>query len=204
MSTDWYRNITWDETIEAAFNRKLDRSRLKEQYLRVQASTLAKTYPEVSLKLLERYFEEPDDSYHAQAHVDRATAFLALGRIDEAVEAYEAAIAREKKFPQLETQAHLELPFTIAVRQIRARYDRASEILDQYQARNLFPIDYFKWHAAKALIAADNEQPDEAARHAAEALQQAERVHSGFDSHPLAGLVKDRFDDLKETLKGIR
>jgi tetratricopeptide (TPR) repeat protein len=203
MSTDWFRNITWDDSIEAAFNKKLSRSKLKEQYLRVQASTLAKTYPEVSLKLLERYFELPDDSYHAQAYVDRASACLALERVGEAVEAYEAAIASEQKRPQLETQVHLELPFTIAVRQLCERYDRALEVLDKYRERLLFPVDYFQWHAAKALIAADQEQPDLAGKHAAEALRQAERAHSGFDSHPTAGLVKNRFDDVKESLRAF-
>lgn len=203
MSTDWYRNITWDDSIEAAFDRKLSRSKLKEQYLRVQASTLAKTYPEVSLKLLERYFELPDKSYHAQAYVDRATACLALGRVDEAIEAYEAAIAREEKFPELATQAHLELPFTIAVRRVREQYDRALEALEKYSERMLFPVDFFKWHAAKAIIAADQEQPDRAGKQAAEALRQAKRTFSGFESHPTSGLVKNRFNDLKEALRAL-
>jgi tetratricopeptide (TPR) repeat protein len=203
MSTDWFRNITWDESIEAAFNRKLSRTKLKENYLRVQASTLAKTHPEVSLKLLDRYFELPDQAHRAQAYVDRATACLALGRADDAVAAYEAAIEREKKRPELETQAHLDLPFTIATRKMRERYDQALELLDQYEERILFPVDYFKRHAVRALIAADQEQPDQAARHAREALTQAERTHSGFDSHPTAGLVKDRFDDLKATLQAL-
>jgi len=203
MSTDWYRNITWDDSIEAAFNRKLSRSKLKEQYLRVQASTLAKTHPEVSLKLLERYFEMPDESYHAQAYVDRATACLALGRVDEAIEAYEAAIAREEKFPELATQAHLELPFTIAVGRVREQYDRALEALDKYSERMLFPVDFFKWHAAKAIVAADQDQPDRASKQAAEALRQAERTFSGFESHPTSGLVKNRFNELKEALRAL-
>jgi hypothetical protein len=40
-SDDWYRNQTWSEDIEAAFNAKLARSRSqKAQYLRIQGSIL--------------------------------------------------------------------------------------------------------------------------------------------------------------------
>jgi len=203
MSTDWFRNITWDDSIEAAFNKKLSRSKLKENCLRVQASTLAKTYPEASLKLLEQYFELPNNAEHSQAYVDRATACLALGRIVQAVEAYEAAVASEEKRPELQTQAHLELPFTIASHKIDERYDRALEVLEKYQERNLFPVDFFKWHAAWALIAAAQGNADLSGKHAAEALRQAERAHSGFDSHPTSGLVTNRFDDVRESLRAL-
>ncbi len=107
MSTDWFRNAEWNDSIERAFHEKLRRARRKEQYLRIQASTLAHSYPEVALKLLDRYFELPDDFDHAQAHVDRATALLALGRVADAITAYEAALAREAVFPNLQTQAIL-------------------------------------------------------------------------------------------------
>ena len=74
MTTDWFRNTTWNKSVERAFDEKLRRAKRKEQYLRIQACTLARSYPEVALKLLDRYFELPDDFDHAQAHVDRATA----------------------------------------------------------------------------------------------------------------------------------
>jgi tetratricopeptide (TPR) repeat protein len=203
MSTDWFRNIEWNDEIESAFNRKLSRSKMQEQCIRVQASTLAKSHPEVSLKLLDRYFDMPDDFYHAQAYCDKATALLALGRIDEAVESYDAAIAREEEFPQLQTQAHLELPFTVAVGKLSAQYPRALEVLGKYEDRLLFPVDYFKWHTAHALIAADQDQPESAIDHAREALAAADRKHSGFDSHPKAGLVAGRFGEVKVTLKEL-
>ena len=52
-SVDWFRNTDWDEEIESRFNEKLKRTRLKAQFLRIQASTLSKRHPEVSLKLLD-------------------------------------------------------------------------------------------------------------------------------------------------------
>src|SRR5512142_736381 len=99
MSAAWFRNTIWNDVIERNFNEKLHRARRKEQYLRIQACILARSYPEIALKLLEQYFSLKDDFDHAQAYVDRATALLALGRISEAIESYDAALSREAKFP---------------------------------------------------------------------------------------------------------
>src|SRR5688500_13421369 len=111
MVTDWFRNTTWNESVERAFDEKLRSAKRKEQYLRIQASTLARSHPDVALKLLDRYFELTDNFDHAQAHVDRATALLALGRVSDAIASYEAALAREAAFPKLQTQAYLDLPY---------------------------------------------------------------------------------------------
>jgi len=56
MSADWFRNTTWDDAIEQAFDEKLRRARKKEQYLRLQAFIMDRSHPEVALKLLDRYF----------------------------------------------------------------------------------------------------------------------------------------------------
>lgn len=157
MSTDWFRNSTWDAVLEEAFEEKLRRARRKEQYLRIQACTLARSHPEVALKLLALYFELHDDFDHAQAHVDRATALLTLGRIEEALAAYEAALAREAVFPNLKTQAHLDLPYTVATHGVREQYRRALEVLSLNESRLMFPVDHFRWHVAHALIATDTE-----------------------------------------------
>jgi len=70
------------------------------------------------LRLLERYFASGEHFDMAQAHVDRATAYLSLGQVDSAVLAYEAALAREATHPNVQTQAYLELPFLIATRRL--------------------------------------------------------------------------------------
>ena len=199
MAADWFRNTEWNAAIESEFNRKLARARRKEQYLRIQASTLAKTQPEVALSLLDRYFELPDDFDHAQAHVDRATAYLTLTRIDDALDSYENALAREAKFPKLKTEAYLELPFQIAVRRLRARYARALEVLRDHESRLMFPVDHFRWHAAFALIEAHSGEGD-ARVHAEKALEAAARDKSGFRYHPSVGLVGDRYDEIIELL----
>jgi tetratricopeptide (TPR) repeat protein len=152
---DWFRNKTWDDTVERAFNAKLRRARGKGQYLRIQASTLATSHPLVALRLLDLYFALPEDFDHAQAHVDRATAYLALGRTRDAVDAYEAALAREAAFPKLQTQAYLNLPYLVATLGLKELYDRAVTLLDEHQNRLVFPVDHFRWNVSYALIASD-------------------------------------------------
>ena len=90
MGAEWFRNQTWDETIERGFNEKLRRARKKDQYLRIQA--------------------------------------LTLGRLDEAIGAYEAALAREIEFPNFRTPAYLDLPYLIATRNIRVRFAQAIQL----------------------------------------------------------------------------
>jgi hypothetical protein len=201
MSTDWFRNTTWNEAIQRGFNEKLHRARRKEQYLRIQACTLARSHPEVALKLLDQYFLLKDDFDHAQAHVDRATALLVLGRINEAIASYDAALAREVEFPNLQTQAYLDLPYLIATRGIRERYAYAMQLLEKHKARLMFPIDHFRWHAACALIAIGSHDPVAAKEHARRALDAAAHDHSGFRYHPAIGLVTDQYDGLVEELK---
>jgi tetratricopeptide (TPR) repeat protein len=193
-----------DEVVERSFNEKLHRARRKEQYLRIQACTLARSHPEVALGLLDQYFSLKDDFDHAQAHVDRATALLALGRIKEAIASYDAALTREVEFPNLLTQAYLDLPYLIATRGIRERYAYAMQLLANHKARLMFPADHFRWHAAWALIAAESHDSAAAKAHAQRALDAAALDHSGFRYHPEVGLVTDRYDGLVQDLKRYR
>ena len=49
---DWFRKRRWDDEVAAQFEAKLKRARRKGQYLRLQACTLAKSEPNVALRLL--------------------------------------------------------------------------------------------------------------------------------------------------------
>lgn len=178
------------DPIERKFNEKLPRERKKEQYLRIQACTLARSYPEVAPKLLDRYFELPDDFDNAQAHVDRARALLALGRMSGAIADYEAALARESEFPKLQTEAYLDLPFLIATRSLRDHNSRATELLHLHEARLKFPIDHFRWHAAHALIADATHKVDAASAHAQRALDASTPVSATTDRWTCHGSVR--------------
>ena len=204
MGADWFRNTTWNEAVEQSFNEKLHRAKRKEQYLRIQACTLARSHPEVALQLLDRYFASKDDFDRAQAYVDRATALLALGRVNEAIESYKAALAREAESPNLQTLAYLDLPFLIATRGIREKYDDAIHALEKYKTRLAslaFPADRFRWHAAYALISAERNDAANAKVHAQSALEAAALDHSGFRYHPTVGLVTKQYDEIVQKLK---
>jgi tetratricopeptide (TPR) repeat protein len=202
--TDWFRNTTWNAEIEKIFDEKLRRARRKEQYLRIQASTLARSHPEIALKLLDRYFRLPDDFDHAQAHVDRAEALLALDRLNEAIESYERALAREEAFPNLRTQAYLDLPYLIATREIEERFGRALDLLQTNEARLMFPVDRFRWYASWALIAASKGNRQLAKTNAKCALEAAAVDHSAFRYHASVGLVTAKYDDIIQKLEAYR
>jgi len=64
MATVWFRQETWDEGIEQDFLARLSRSRSqRDQYLVIQALTIAKTFPSVALRLADHYFETKKDNF---------------------------------------------------------------------------------------------------------------------------------------------
>ncbi|WP_457097224.1 hypothetical protein [Lysobacter sp. P5_B9] len=198
----WFRNADWNEAIAVAFDQKLKRARQKSQYLRIQACTLARSHPRVALELLDRYFALGDDFDHAQAHVDRATAYLALGDIDSAIQSYEAALERERAFPNLRTGASLDLPYQIALNGITNRFDQAIAMLSESEKRLMFPVDRFKHHTARAVILAKSD-PSAARVEAKAALEAAALDHSGFRYHPTVGLVSERHAQALLKLRGL-
>jgi len=203
MADDWFRNGDWNDGVARRFEEKLRRARRKEQYLRIQACILASTHPEVALALLDRYFSMSDKFDHAQAHVDRATALKALDRVEDAADAYEAALAREAEFPNLKTQAYLELPVLIAVEGLLSRFDRALVVLEQQADRRTFPVDHFMWHAAHALIMSSRGERAGAQPHAQSALEAASKDHSGFRHHPSVGLVTEEHRGLLKDIAAL-
>lgn len=202
-TNEWFRNDSWNEEVAALFELKLRRARRKEQYLRIQACTLAKSHPAIAHELLDRYFELPDNFDHAQAHVDRATAFLAEGKNREAMQAYEAALAREAAFPNLLTQAWIELPYLIASSEIHASYERAVEVLEQQKNRQMFPVDRFKWNAACALISSAQGEGATARQFAEAALSAAREGTSGLRYHPTIGLVSASQSEVEARLQRL-
>ncbi len=52
------------------------------------------------------------------------------------------------------------------------------ELFDKYRDRLMFPVDHFRWHAARALIGPENRDPVAAKAHAQRALQSAALDHA--------------------------
>ncbi len=199
---DWFRNEDWTSTIEQNFYVKLKRARRKAQYLCIQAHHLSRSHPEIALRLLNEYFALDDRFNHARAFSFQADAYLALGNIDLAIEAYEHGLAREKEFPNFRTQSWIELPYLIATRQIHAKYQRALELLNAPDTI-LFPVQKFKIYAAHALILAALGDHNIASDHAKEALREAGQRHSGLRYHSELGLVGSQYEVIAARLQQI-
>jgi tetratricopeptide (TPR) repeat protein len=205
VSPDWYRSATWSPAVARDFQARLRRAREanREQYLLIQAGTLQQAHPNAALDLLDQYFALPLTRPSPEAHVVRAKAFLALGRLHDAIESYEAALAREQEFPNILTQAYLDLPYSIAEHQVNSKYDRALEVLRDRESRPAFPIERFRWNAIHALIFAER-GPQHAARdYAQRALAVAADRDSGFRNHPSLGLVGDESADLVRRMRSL-
>ena len=202
-SEDWYRNQEWSEEIESKFFEKLKRARRKEQYLRIQACTIAKKAPDTALSLLNQYFNLNDDFDHAQAYCDMAAAYIAKGDIENAISSYRKALERESVFPKLKTDAYILYPLVIVENKLTNLYQSANEVLDEHQGRLMFPVDNFRWHAAKAIIAAEGGDNEEVANHVGKAFGAAQIKKSGFSYHQKLGLVGKEYSGLVNELRAI-
>jgi hypothetical protein len=201
---DWFRSSVWNPQIEEGFYAKLGRATKKKrpQYLCLQAYHLRQSHSLIALRLLAEYFALGDHLDDSRAHTFRADAHLTLGNIEQALEAYESALAREKQFPHAVTDARVELPFLIASRGIRSKYRRALTLLAD-PGTLLFPIQRFRHHASFALILADSNESDMARSHAVAALREAQTGNSGLRYHPELGLVADTDDQVRLRLSQI-
>jgi tetratricopeptide (TPR) repeat protein len=201
MARNWFRNTKWNDNVARHFYDKLQRARDKHQPLRIQATLLAQKRPAVALELLEQYFELPENFDRAQAYVDQAEALMTLKRFDEALESYERALECETAIPNITTQACLEFPLLIGWKGYTKKYNRALEVLDDYQDKPIFPREHFYWHAARALILGDRGDLRAAMDQAQLALDWAAREYSGFWKHPKLGLVGGQDRKLIRKLK---
>ena len=202
-SEDWYRNTQWNDEIEGQFMAKLRRARIKEQYLRIQASILAEIEPNVAITLLEKYFSLEDNFDYAQAYCDYAKAFLSLGEIQKALDSYTSALKREAEFPKLLTDAYILYPLTIVQHEIEELYTSANNVLEKNHHRLMFPVDHFKWHASKALIEHKAGNKVEASSHAEQALIAAKIETSGLSFHKKLGLVGKEYENMVNDLRAI-
>jgi tetratricopeptide (TPR) repeat protein len=199
--TSWFQNPVWSEAAEKHFREKLRRVRDKSQPLRIQASFLRRTYPEVSLRLLEEYFSLPDRCQDSVAGQHRAEVLLTLGRVPDAINAYLQAIERESDVGAVQTEARRDFSFLVATRKLREHYQRALLVLGD--ADLLFPVQRFTHHASIAMISADSGDQQSAREHAESALKVAAATTSGLRYHSGFGLVGEDFEHTKKILAAI-
>ena len=132
MADEWYRRTTWTKDDQADFEARLARARKRSraQYLRIQASHLMEAdnpqLTSAALELLNRMLAEyPSDIEVAQAHAQRAECYIRLGEVDNAIEAFRSALAKEREFPNVRTTAWLDFGWLVIERGLPELYDEA-------------------------------------------------------------------------------
>jgi hypothetical protein len=116
------------------------------------------------------------------------------------LQGYLLAVDIERKGQCILTDAYLDFSWLVALQQHRELFKQALALLDEFAERRAFPVQHFRWHAARALIADGNGNRLDAAEDARLALQAANLPPSGFHYHQSLGLVRDRFGDIRSHL----
>ena len=111
---------------------------------------------------------------------------------------------RESVFPNLQTEAYIAFPYVVATLGIEEQYTRALELLLKHKSRLTFPVDHFRWHTARALIAAAGLDAKTAAVHSQQALEAGAREQSGFRYHQSVGLVTKQYAEVVKQLEALR
>jgi hypothetical protein len=201
----WFRQTNWTEQIEREFFVKLDKARTqRDQYLVIQAITLAGAQPEAALRLVDIYFKTKTSNRNDVRALDaRAQANRALGRIPQSVSTMKEILEVERERPGFKTNTFTDFPYFVAVSRLSSEYDAALKTLIDREADLAFPISRFKWHAAMSIIHAERGNLTLAKVHANLAINASSVVELGLQYHPELGLVDDRFGDVVAELRRI-
>jgi len=194
---DWFRRQSWSEGDRADFQRRLSRvrsSRNKAQYLRVQAVCLkdagTQNLLHPALELLDQLLKDvPERTELAIAHMLRAECLVRLHRNDEAVDAYRAALAAQRAFPTVGTDADLGLGELALALGRTDLYTETLEALEEFGAHKPFPVQQYRAAAISACISESRGDLEAARRFAEKALAAAAQKESPFRHHRELGLA---------------
>jgi hypothetical protein len=202
---DWFRNTSWSEAIEEEFFRRLSRARSqRDQYLFIQALTLARIRPEISLRLVDIYFDtRSNDFYDICALQAKAEALATTGDLLAAAETYKSVLEREKMRPGHMTSAYLDYPFLVATERLASEYEQGLTVLEDRRANVAFPLGRFRWNAAYALILSAMGDVNAARDYALAAVEAAREQSSEFRNHRELGLVDASYEPLIERLQEL-
>jgi tetratricopeptide (TPR) repeat protein len=150
--TDWYRNTDWSPAIAEDFEARLARSRSqKAQYLSLQGMALVPKHPEVAASLLRRAIQLDDPFETVRALATLAQTHLALGNLEEALEAYEAALERQIAQPNIVSVQPADYLFAIGYFRAESRMPGALAIAEAMPDHGIFGTDP-QILAAKAMV----------------------------------------------------
>ena len=152
---DWYRNTDWNEEIEQDFFTRLSRARSqRDQYIVLQALTLAESHPKVALRLVDFYFETRTDSFDdGRARMAATRARFADGGYEKALDEFQSALEGQSEGVNLMVASPLEFAF------LAARYRSTRHYLAALDQLAILPPPerkiaelVFRFYAARALL----------------------------------------------------
>lgn len=193
---EWYRNTEWNDEIEKEFFARLSRARSqRDQYIVIQALTLAESFPKVALRLVDYYFDTRTEDFHdGRARMAAATAQFADGGYEEALDAFQEALEGQAADNGLLVTSPLAFAFLSARYRSARHYDLALAGLADLPVPDTGPpVTSFQYHAARALILHETgRDPAGAKRDAAIALGLPDEVTATFAdvTWRLRGVVK--------------
>jgi tetratricopeptide (TPR) repeat protein len=205
---DWFRRRTWTAEDRADFESRLSRSRTvfhKSQYLRIQALHLVQDAEpplhEAALELLDRLVREfPDRSQLGEAHRQRGNCLVSLRRSDEALGAFQAALAMEQAHPGVRGPAYLDFSELVLALGRVDLYPEALEVIKARQQEEILPVAQYRAFGAAALFSDDLGNLDDARAFATRALSAAALTESPFRYHRRLGLVDTPDEDVQRRL----
>jgi len=206
---DWFRKTTWTHDDREDFFTHLRRSRAhnRPQYLRIQAVTLQQTgnrdLIQAALKLQDLYFRDyPNDDFLAWVYEARAECFSKLGRVDEALEAWQNAFDAMRKRPNIKIN---DLGFCVFVleHKLANLYPEVLQMLREYKEQLLFPVQEYYYFGVLAILASRLGDSESARRYASRALSASSKTFSSLPRHPTFGLVENKNSWTYKELKGL-
>ncbi|MFZ5756638.1 MAG: hypothetical protein ACOY3X_07020 [Pseudomonadota bacterium] len=188
---DWCRNSEWTLPAREKFFLRLSSVRDPAKYLRRKADHLVDNNPEAACDLLVMAAEQArrlQDRRDALRGLARASA--RCRRMPQAHDAWRAALAcRSVTDPGV--QIAVEYAAFITGHQQVDRYDDAASLLTGLDERLLDPVQRFFFHAARAILADANADPEQARLDAGSALTAHRRFADTPRQFPEAALTGD-------------
>jgi tetratricopeptide (TPR) repeat protein len=196
---EWFRRTTWSPEDHAEFQERLGRSRStfkKAQYLRIQALHLAEIGTphllEAAITLLDQLITHfPDPFELARAHQQRARCLSDLGRHQEAIEAYEAAVIAQRACPNVQSGIPVDYADLVVGLHRTDLYARVESLLDEFpfSPGPQFPAGEYSHAVVRAFLAAERKDQAAARAYAEKALAAAAKTEAPFRFHRKLGLV---------------
>jgi tetratricopeptide (TPR) repeat protein len=159
---------------------------------------------QAALELLDRVIRDYcEASQLSSAWQQRGQCLVDLGRHDDAIRAFRAALLAQRQAPGWRNEAHLDLGELVVQLRRRELYPEAIQALAEFGGDEVFPVSVYRHAVTRALIADAMGESAAARGYAQQALAAAEKDESPFRYHRKLGLVRFVDPDVLAKLRDL-